>query len=147
MCNIVTDDKVKQTWLYDCLIQCSSLRKTLSWKMHAYSSLCSTPAAADFTILTSISLFIRSTSSVNCCVRIFSFTRSCTKTINAFTTDIIVVCICIRVANSTMSYRLFETQKVRPKGPRVQGGTLDGVLGEEVASSRPHQLGVWGLGL
>ena len=53
-------------------------------QMHAYSSLCATPAAADFAILTSISLFIRSTSLVNCCVRIFSSTRSCRKTISAF---------------------------------------------------------------
>jgi len=48
-------------------------------QVHSYSLLCATPAAADFTILTSISLFIRSTSSVNCCVRIFSFTKSCTQ--------------------------------------------------------------------
>ena len=57
-------------------------QKTLG-NMHPYCSVCVTLTSVDFIILASISLFIRSTSSVNCCVRIFSFTRSCVKQINA----------------------------------------------------------------
>jgi len=45
--------------------------------MDLYFSLCAAPV--DFAMWRSISLFTRSTSSVNCCVRIFSFTRSYVK--------------------------------------------------------------------